>query len=67
MNILKVKAWAKARSGLILHALEPREGGEIKQTKPPLAPNPSPPRGEGENRDSPPPQRLQRLGELRRV
>jgi hypothetical protein len=35
VNGLKVKARAKARSGLILHALEPREGGEIKQTKPP--------------------------------
>ena len=39
---LKVKARAKARSGLILHTLEPREGGEIKQTTTPL------PRGERE-------------------
>src|SRR5215471_7220699 len=45
VNGLKVKARAKARSGLILHALEPPEGGEIKQTKPPSPPNPSPSRG----------------------
>jgi hypothetical protein len=37
VNGLKVKARAKARSGLILHALEPREGGEINQGK---LPNP---------------------------
>src|SRR5262245_55775902 len=42
----------------------PREGGAIKQTKPPHPPTPLPRRREGENRDSPPPQRLQRLGKL---
>ena len=47
VNGLKVKARAKARSGLSLHALEPRAGGEIKQTKPPH-PQPLSPRGERE-------------------
>src|SRR5262249_1069476 len=46
VNGLKVKARAKPRSGLILHALEPREGGDIKQTKPPH-PQPLSPEGRG--------------------
>jgi hypothetical protein len=47
VNGLKVKARPKARSGLILHALEPREGGEIKQTKTPSPPQPLSPEGRG--------------------